>query len=169
MHVPKYALVEHERRFIVPAANCPALGVARLIEDLYLRDSRLRLRAITDERTGERTFKLCKKYLGRDRISGPIVNIYLTAMEHEALARQPGAWLRKRRHAIDGGFSLDQFEGPLEGLLICEAEAESREAALALSFPAWVGREVTDDLAFTGGELARTTAAELAGLLVGRA
>lgn len=161
MDDPKYALYEHERRFLVRAGDCPELPRrGRLIEDLYLDAGSLRLRMVTDETTGEREFKFCKKYPSADPVSGPIVNIYLTELEHEALARLPGAWLRKRRRRVEG-FSVDQFQGPLEGLLLCEAEAASREAVLALAFPAWAREEVTEDPFFTGGNLCRVSAAEL--------
>jgi CYTH domain-containing protein len=158
---PKYALRENERRFLVSPDDCPPLGPsARLITDLYLDAGRLRLRMVMDEATGEREFKLCKKYPGSDPVSGAIVNIYLTEVEHEALARLPGAWLRKRRHRVDG-FVVDRFLGPLEGLILCEAEAESRELVLKIQFPAWAGREVTDDPFFTGGSLSRAAASDL--------
>jgi len=160
MGIPKYARLEHERRFWV--ADPPDLSAApvRLIEDLYLDDSRLRVRAITHASGAAPEFKLCKKYGSDDPASGPIVNIYLSANEHAMLASLPGRRLRKRRHTLihDGnGFSLDLFEGPLTGLALCEAEAESGEAIRALAFPPWATREVTADPVFTGASLAGLT------------
>ena len=62
--LPKYALWEIERRFLVDPAKLPALDPAseRRIEDLYLDGGRLRLRAVTWTVSGRREFKLCKKY-----------------------------------------------------------------------------------------------------------
>ena len=164
MDIPKYARLENERRFWV--AEPPDLSAApvRLIEDIYLADSRLRLRAITHADGAGPEFKLCKKYGSDDPASGPIVNIYLSAEEHAMLSALPGHALRKRRHTIEHAgraFSLDVFEGPLTGLVLCEAEAESAQAIGALSFPPWAVREVTADPFFTGAELARLTAEQL--------
>ena len=159
MQLPKYAALENERRFLVrpEAAEALAISRRRLIEDRYLSGGRLRLRAITDEESGAREFKLCKKYGSADAVSEPIVNIYLSAAEHAAFAILPGADLAKRRCSVEHAgrtFSLDLFLGPLEGLAICEAEAATREDVLALSFPTWAAVEITADPFFAGGALA---------------
>jgi CYTH domain-containing protein len=163
MDLPKYAKLENERRFLV--VDCPDLATppGRLIEDIYLDNCRLRLRAIT-EVAGAREFKLCKKYGSDNPASGPVVNIYLSATEHAVLARLPGRALRKRRHPIrwqGRTYSVDVFEGELQGLVICEAEAESPTAIQELEFPPWAEREVTNDPFYTGGHLAKLSAAEL--------
>ena len=164
MDVPKYAKLENERRFLV--LNPPDLSGAfcRLIEDLYVMGSRLRLRAITRPAGAPAEFKFCKKYGSDDPMSGPIVNMYLSADEHALLAALPGRRLRKRRYTVAHGgrnFSVDVFEGPLQGLVQCEAEAESPEAIRAVVFPPWATREVTDDAFFTGANLAGVSAVEL--------
>ncbi len=163
MDLPKYAQLENERRFLV--VDCPDLSAApgRLIEDIYLDNCRLRLRAIT-EVGGAREFKLCKKYESDNPVSGPVVNIYLSATEHAVLARLPGRPVRKRRHPIvwqGTTYSVDVFEGELQGLVICEAEAASPAAIQDLEFPPWAGREVTNDRFYMGGRLASLGAAEL--------
>lgn len=163
MELPKYARLENERRFLVrEAPSLAGLGY-RLIEDLYL-EGRLRLRRITSSTTGALEHKLCKKYGGEDPVSAPVTNLYLSADEHAALASLPGRPLRKRRFRIDD-VSLDVFEGALAGLMICEAEDETREASLDRMFPSWADREVTGDPGFTGGALARLSVAELNTLL----
>jgi len=164
MNIPKYARLENERRFWVARPPDLSGAAVRLIEDLYLRDSRLRLRMITHFDSAATEFKLCKKYDSDNPASGPIVNIYLSAAEHAMLSALPGHALRKRRHTVvhaGRAFSLDLFEGPLAGLALCEAEAESAEAIRALAFPPWATREVTADPFFTGAALSRLTAAEL--------
>lgn len=161
---PKYALLEHERRFLVDPAQLPALGAGELIEDRYLEGGRLRLRAVTGT-DGARVFKLCKKYAADDPLSAPIVNIYLDATEFAALARLPGRALSKRRHRV-AGFAVDVFGGALEGLVLAEIDRPDRAAVVAAAMPGWAVREVTGEAAFTGGELCRLDAAEVAGLLV---
>jgi CYTH domain-containing protein len=165
--LPKYALLENERRFLVLQRPDLTGTRARLIEDLYLDAGRLRLRRVTESDSATE-YKLCKKYGSADPASGPIVNIYLTAEEHAALAVLPGKPLRKRRHTVAHGgrpFSVDVFEGPLAGLVMCEAEAATPQAVRALAFPPWAGREVTDEPFFSGGHLAALTAEALAARL----
>jgi CYTH domain-containing protein len=165
--LPKYAKLENERRFLVDATRLPDLtGLPfRRIEDRYVIGARLRLRSMTDSVTGARELKFCKKYEGDDAVSGPITNLYLGETEHAVLAALPARPIAKRRYRLDHegrGFGVDVFEGELTGLMLCEAEAESREAIMALAFPPWAGREVTADRFFTGGHLSTITAAELA-------
>lgn len=166
MLIPKYALLENERRFLVDPTRLPDLAGLpfRRIEDRYVAGTRLRLRRMTDSETGARELKFCKKYPGDDPVSGPITNLYLTDDEHQVLATLPARTLVKRRYRLPHGgrdFGLDLFEGELAGLVLCEAEAESREAVLAIVFPPWAVREVTGDPFFTGGNLSALTAAQL--------
>lgn len=165
---PKYALIEHERRFLVRPDSAPDLTgwPVRRIDDLYLPNSRLRLRRVAGDHGLQ--FKLCKKYEGGDAVSGPIVNIYLSEAEHAALSRLGGRPIAKRRYTVQcagRGFGLDVFEGPLAGLMLCEAEAADRASIDALDIPPWCDREVTHDPAFTGGWLSMTTADDLSALL----
>src|SRR5580692_4953592 len=127
MTIPKYAKLENERRFLVTAPPNLSGTRVRLIEDSYLDCGRLRLRRITHFDGNPAEFKLCKKYASSDPVSGPIVNIYLTAEEHMALTALPGRPIRKRRHQVPHAgrlFGVDVFEGALAGLILCEAEAD---------------------------------------------
>lgn len=162
MDIPKYAKLENERRFLVYPARAPSVeGLPhRLIEDRYIDGARLRLRMAAHSVTGARDLKLCKKYGSDDPLSEPIVNIYLSAEEYAVLAVLPATVIVKRRYLVDG-CGLNIFYGELSGLILCEKEAPSREAASALVMPDWVGREVTADGFFTGGQLSRVSASEL--------
>ena len=60
------------------------------------------------------------------------------------------------------------FHGPLQGLVLAEVECETREQAVALPPPPVPAIEVTDDPAFTGGELAALTREGLSALLRNR-
>jgi hypothetical protein len=60
----KYTRVEYERRFIVSPDTIWRSAVepyAKRFEDKYLRDTRLRLRLLTDSDTGRQLMKLNKK------------------------------------------------------------------------------------------------------------
>ena len=155
----KYAHWVAERRFLVDPKALQALdlGHARRIEDLYIDGGRLRLRAITDLATGEKSFKLAKKYAPDNPLIGPMTNLYLNADEYAVLNVLPGQRLSKRRHKV-GGFTIDVFEGALEGLVTAECEATNRMAAMRFDVPAWCKREVTSEPAYTGWQLAQNQA-----------
>lgn len=156
--LPKYAHWVAERRFLVDPATMPKLdeASARRIEDLYIDGGRLRLRAITHA-SGEQEFKLAKKYAPDNPLIGPMTNLYLSVEEYGVLSNLPGARIAKRRHKV-GGFVVDVFESPFDGLITAECEATNRMAAMAVEIPAWCVREVTTEPAYTGGELAQTQA-----------
>jgi len=158
--LPKYAHWVAERRFLVDPGNMPSLdeASARRIEDLYIDGGRLRLRAITYLASGEREFKLAKKYAPENPLVGPMTNLYLTAEEHAALDVLPGQRLAKRRYRV-GGFVVDVFEGPLAGVVLAECEATTSVAAMRFDTPAWCVREVTEEPEYTGWALAQGQAA----------
>ena len=164
VQTPKYAQLESERRFLI--TECPDLSTMsfRLIEDLYVSESRLRLRAITHIDGQQQEFKFCKKYPSDDVCSGAIVNIYLTADEHRMLSQLTGKRIRKRRYRLEltaTTFSLDVFEDQLAGLVLCEVDGASAASLELIVAPTWAQYEVTDDPFFTGGNLANICASAL--------
>jgi CYTH domain-containing protein len=163
--IPKYARPEYERRFLV--GDIPDLSGAafRLIDDLYLNDTRLRLRKIVCD-DGDTQYKLCKKYpdVGGDPLA--IVNVYLTSQEYDVFSALAGKGIRKWRYNIaSSALCLDVFEDQLTGLVLCEIEAESAASLEAHTLPHWIGRDVSDDPFFTGGNLASIDAAQLSAKL----
>lgn len=149
---PKYSIAEIERRWLVDIGDVGDLAGRpfRLIEDLYIENSRLRLRAIT-EADGGRVFKLGKKYGKRAPTSEPITMLYLTESEHRLFAALPGARSTKRRYALEGG-SVDLYESP--PIAIFEVEFVDEATAAAYRPPAFAGREITNDPGYTGAALA---------------
>ena len=67
-------------------------------------------------------------------------------------------WSEARR-----GMVVDEFGGPLTGLVLAEVELEPDEARR--SWPSFTLADVTDEDRFSGGALSRTTAAQLDQLL----
>jgi CYTH domain-containing protein len=158
---PKYARTEFERRWLVDPTARPALdGVwTTRIEDRYIDGTRLRLRQMSRPDLGETKWKLTKKYVCEDASARPIVTSYLTAAEHDTLRALPARELVKTRYhlSIDGHWwSLDLFEGPLEGLELVESEADDAAALAALVPPPWATKEVTHDPRYQGGSLAQS-------------
>ena len=151
----KYARAERERRFRL-AAEPPPGGQQRLIEDRYVDGTTLRLRRVTVD--GEQVHKLTQKVrLGdNDPAEVATTNTYLTPQEYDRLLALPAAVLVKTRRLLPVGpvtFVVDEFHGRLAGLWLAEIEVVDLQAPLAL--PAWLGREVTHEEAFSGGSLAR--------------
>lgn len=137
---------------------------SKSFEDKYLQNSRLRLRVLTDSDSGRRIVKLTKKFQSDSPYFQRIGRILLSPGELEVFDSLPGDRLRKTRyyHVHQGRvFSIDVFEGELDGLVLCETEAEGLEELMAIQPPPYVRCEVTEDPFFTGGNLCRTTRAEL--------
>jgi CYTH domain-containing protein len=152
----KYARAERERRWLVACLPADATEPRR-VEDRYLDGTRLRLRRVEDAEGV--VFKLGQKI--RADAGDPflvwITNLYLTAQEYQRLAVLPAAVLVKTRRLVRHGtvsFAVDEFGGPLQGLLLAETElAES--GGLRGALPSWLGPEVTHDDRYSGATLAR--------------
>ena len=163
----KYTRVEYERRFLVPPhANWRSVvePYSKTFEDKYLRDSRLRLRLLTDSDTGRRLIKLNKKSDSASPYFRTISRILLSPGEYDLLYSIEGDRLRKTRYYhnyLGRVFSIDVFEGELEGLVLCETEADGLEELMKAEPPEYAKKEVTEDAFFTGGNLSRTTREEL--------
>jgi len=149
----KYAVVERERRYIV--ASLPDCVVStRAIVDRYLTGTRLRLREV---REGDGV--VIRKLGHKVRLTeGPgevaCTNFYLNDAEWAVLAALPARTLRKKRHLVarDGWrVAIDEHE---DGTLVAEIDDHDNPSA---PIPEWldVVIDVTDDEAWTGGELAR--------------
>src|SRR5262245_41122057 len=167
----KYTRVEYERRFLVTPRTDWKIAVesySKTFEDKYLRDARLRLRILTDSDTGRRVIKLNKKFESSSPYFQTVGRILLSPREYELLEGLDGDRLKKVRYYhnyLGRVFSVDVFEGELEGLVLCETEGEGLDDLMSAQPPSYAAHEVTDNLFFTGGNLSRTTRAELVGKL----
>ena len=162
--LPRYALYENERRWLVRVDELPELAAypSCRIEDWYLDNSHLRLRRVSGIGP-EPTWKLCKKYGSPEGLRQPIVNLYLDETEYETLRRLPGCGLAKTRYTLaaappDEFFAVDLFEDALAGLAIVEFEAASLEAVRAYTPPIWTTEEITGSMKWSGAALARNGA-----------
>lgn len=152
----KYAWVERERRWLCRAIPMDCVTEASAIVDLYVTGTRLRLREARPLDGGPPMRRLTRK-ADVDSATRLITSIYLAEAEFALLADLPGQRLRKTRHHLRpvGGVvvSVDRFEGPLEGLILAEAEFATPEALAAFPTPDFAIREVTDDPRYGGGAL----------------
>ena len=163
----KYSRIEYERRFLVSADAVwknYAESFSKTFEDKYIRDARLRLRLLTDSDTNRQLIKLTKKYESDSPYYQQICTIILSPDEYQLLDALEGNRLRKIRYYHNYGgrvFSIDVFEDDLDGLILCETEADGLEDLLSVKPPIYAKHEVTEDAFFTGGNLCRTTRADL--------
>lgn len=149
----KYARYELERKFLLERIP-DGLEGATALYDRYVVGSTLRLRRAQFP-DGTVQYKLNQKQSPSPPDYGvmTITSIYLTAEEHDLLTVLPAHELRKRRYH-QGRYSIDVFEGPLESLVLAEAEFASEEEMRSHSPPDFVGQEVSADIRYTGGWLA---------------
>ena len=160
MERPKYARMEYERKWLVrtgPIELVSPKPFSRRFRDRYLDCGRLRLRAMEESDGLPGRYKLTKKYPAESPAAQPIVSIFLSREEYEALRALPGRDLVKTRHYDEVGgllFSVDFFEGIHTGLVLCEVETDSAETLAGVVPPPYVLREVTQETAYTGGALA---------------
>lgn len=163
----KYSRVEYERRFLVsPQGDWKSAveSYSKTFEDKYLRNSRLRLRILTDSDTGRRVLKLNQKLESASPYFRTISRILLSPTEYELLDGLDGDRLSKTRFYQNYRgrvFSIDVFDGELAGLILCETEADGLEDLMLVEPPPYANREVTADAFFEGGNLCRATPAEL--------
>lgn len=154
---PKYAHLEIERRWLVDPTLAASLAIVDpiVIEDRYIVGTRMRLRRM---RQGiDTVFKLTRKYECNDPIARPIVTAYLDEDEYAVMCALPALPLAKTRYKVhhDGhDFSLDRFEGELQGLWLSEIELDDVTQLRQMAPPPWALRDVTDELAYQGAMLA---------------
>jgi adenylate cyclase len=144
---------EIERKFLVSEPP-PGLGAGTPISQGYLPldsdDTELRVR-----RKGDATVLTVKSGSGLDRGEREVA---IPPDVFDALwPLTEGRRIEKERLDIPHGdtkIELDRFGGSLDGLLVAEVEFDSTAASEAFEAPAWFGREVTDDPAYSNRSLA---------------
>jgi CYTH domain-containing protein len=153
----KYAWVERERRWLCREVPWAQVATTERITDLYVTGTRLRLREAIPQDGGAPMRRLSRKADASPAVR-LLTSIYLSPEEFALLSDLPGELLRKTRHrlaAVAGAAQVcvDVFEGPLEGLILAEAEFDDMEALAAFRTPDFALREVTEDVRYSGGEL----------------
>ena len=159
----KYGRIERERRFFLH--EVPPLPFDRKyhVVDRYLVGTRLRLRRMEDS-SGTIAYKLARKLPPHAPGAGIMGNLYLDRAEYELLHALPAGEIRKHLQYA-GTWRIDIFEGPLEGLLLAEAEVETDAELAALKPPFSFIAEVTEKRFFSGGSLAACTRQDLLDIL----
>lgn len=146
--------LEIERKFLLAEApewlhECPSERIRQgylAVED----ETEVRLR-----RSEKQRVLTVKRGRGRTREE---VEVELSADAFEPLwALTENRRVCKRRHlhrAPAGTFEIDVYEDALSGLMVAEIEFGSEADAAGFDPAAWLGKEVTDDDAFSNEKLA---------------
>ena len=168
----KYARIEEEHRYLVTSLPREIRGSTEFkrIVDYYIAGTRLRLRRMESSRGEILAFKLGQKYQPEDlQVHQAIMtNMYLNEGEYSKLRTLGGAEIYKRRYTYESEklfYSLDVFEGSLQGLILAEIEQLPGEKLIGLPVPGFAAQEVTGDPRFNGGYLAVLDAEQLLELL----
>ena len=168
----KYARIEEERRYLVTSLPQEIRGSTEFmrIVDYYIAGTRLRLRRMESSGGEILAFKLGQKYQPEDlQVHQAIMtNMYLDEGEYRKLRALGGAEINKRRYAFEFEqllYSLDVFEGSLQGLILAEIERQPGVKLSSLPVPAFAALEVTGDPRFNGGYLAGLDAEQIHELL----
>ncbi len=166
----RYARDEREQRWVLRSLPDGAVDPV-WVEDRYLTTptgdpTGLRLRSMSG--SGATIRKLGQKVWvdARAPATVRITNLYLDDADWAALVALPGRRIAKHRWRVelDGRpYGVDVFAEALEGLVLAETDLLPDEAAAPP--PPGAVCEVTTDPRFTGGELSRSTAEDLARLL----
>ena len=165
--IGKYACLELERRYLLRElpADLRERECNWHIVDRYLSGTRLRLRRMASPSNEIVILKLAQKYreAGQEATETTITNMYLNEAEYDGLNQLPGTEIIKKRYEYRHQghlYSIDVFEGPLQGLILGEIEGETVAELAAQPFPAFAFKEVTADPFFSGGALAKLTEVE---------
>ena len=164
----KYVHPEVERKFLLTTIPPDTIFHAD-ITDHYIDNTTLRLRRMQFEH--EVAFKFAQKLRVHPHDTRVIfhTNFYISESEYVFLASTlPSHRLEKKRFRFHGEtipMAIDQFQGPLEGLVIAEVDFGPDGDPSSLSMPSFALAEVTDDERFTGVHLTMTTLSQVKALL----
>ncbi len=164
-----YARIERERRFLLDQMpdHVDAHDYRRII-DLYIADSRLRLRRIEQPDGQLVLMKLGQKTRDpaapADLRRRQMTTLYLQPGEERWLVQLPGRRSVKRRYQLpEQGwtFCIDVYEQPesAAGIMLCEVECDTDSQLETITTPIWAVREITQDPRYSGAALAEPGAA----------
>jgi CYTH domain-containing protein len=160
-----YARTECEKRWLLGSLPVDLADPVEIL-DRYFPRSTLRLRRM--QSGSNVVYKLGQKVRHDPDVPSlaSVTNVYLTEAEFDLVGQVDGATLSKTRWhwtVAQREFSVDQFGGPLGGLVLAEIEIALGAAEPAA--PPLTLADVTDDDRFSGGRLASLGPSEAADLL----
>ena len=151
---------EIERKWLISAESIPydlTKEIKLKIVQTYLNFSpEIRVRNIND---GEKYILTIKANMSVDGLVRDEKEYYISEDEYNGLLKkQEGNTIVKNRYQIfdkENIIEIDIFENQLKGLAYMEIEFDSEEKAREFETPSWVIKDVTDDVRYKNGYLAR--------------
>jgi CYTH domain-containing protein len=157
MNKLKYALIERERKYLLPSLGDIVNYLHyKQITDHYISGTYLRLRKMTGNEKS--VYKLTRKIPANSPDSFFITTIYLNENEYELFNKHPAIIVEKTRFLKEAnGFKIgiDSYTKGNDKLLLAEVEFDSDEDMSQFIMPLEYTKEVTDNPAFNGYELAK--------------
>lgn len=152
--------LEIEKKWLIDVDNIPynfEKGEIEKIEQTYICFSpEIRVRRIND---GQRYTFTVKTGITADGMIRNELEEEITKEEYEnMLKKQEGNTINKTRYQFfeDGYvYAIDIFSGDLSGLAYLEVEFKNQEEANNFEAPDWIKKDVTADLNYKNGHLAR--------------
>jgi len=153
---------EIERKWLIKKEDIP-YDLATETQDKYdikqtyiCFNPEMRVRNYNDGQSYEMTIK---NNMSEDGLVRDEINISITKEQYDNLvAKQEGNTIHKTRYQLfDDGqvIALDIFHDDLDGLAYLEIEFANEEESKAFKEPDWVIKDVTDDVNYKNGHLAR--------------
>ena len=153
---------EIEKKWLIKKEDIPYnlndIGVQRFeIKQIYLCfDPEMRVRDYNNGQSYEFTIK---NNMSNDGLIRDEVNIDITKEQYDNLIiKQEGKTIHKTRYQLyDDGqlIAIDIFHGDLDGLAYMEIEFKTEEESKSYKTPRWVIKDVTSDVNYKNGHLAR--------------
>jgi len=151
---------EIERKWLINKDKIPYdlnSAVKQEIEQTYISFSpEIRVRNINN---GEKYILTIKSNMSVDGLVRDEKEYYISKEEYESLLkkREGNTILKTRYQIFENGniLEIDIFKNQLEGLAYMEIEFPNEEKAKAYKDPEWVIKDVTSDVRYKNGHLAR--------------
>jgi len=157
---------EIERKWLIDFDKIPydinsLFGVTARVKQTYICfDPEIRVREYSELDGGVYGHEMTiKTNLSEDGLIRDEVNIGINQEQYDnMMKKQEGNTINKIRYQFfaDGQLiAIDVFEGDLKGLVYMEIEFANKEESDAFGNPSWVIKDITNDIRYKNGHLAR--------------
>lgn len=151
---------EIERKFLIDINKVPydfnILNKKAICQGYILANPEIRVRGISNE-----NYYMTIKSDTEDPLIRNEIEFEISKEAYNKLmAREDVYKLNKTRYSVwenDNKYEIDIFEGNLKGLACLEVEFENKDKAKDFSVPEWAYKEVTNDIRYRSGFLAKNS------------
>lgn len=150
--------LEIERKFLVDMNKVPydfsVLDNKKIEQGYILHDPEIRVRGVTDE-----TYYMTIKSTTADPMVRNEVELKISKEAYLKLMERNDVYkINKTRYSVvenNNKYEIDVYGGRLAGLTCLEVEFNTKEEADSFLPPSWVKKEVTNDIRYRNGFLAK--------------